>query len=118
MSLQYIDWDVGDVTVISFTGRITLGEGTQRLREAVKEVMDRGRINLILSFAEVLYVDSSGLGTLMQVRGMVTNAGGILKLMKLREITRDLIQVTRLHTVFEVFEDEDKAVQSFAAATT
>lgn len=113
MSLQYIDWDVGDVTVINLTGRITLGQGTERLRQAVDEVMERGRKNLVLNFSEVMYVDSSGLGTLIHLHSTVVRSGGMLKLMKLREITRDLIQVTHLHTVFEVFTDEDTAVASF-----
>jgi anti-sigma B factor antagonist len=113
MGLQYIDWDIGQVTVINFSGRITLGEGTARLRDAVREALERQRKFIVLNFAEVFYVDSSGLGTLMQVRGEVIKAGGALKLMKLTEITRDLIQVTRLHTLFEVFPDEDSAVASF-----
>ena len=113
MSLHYIDWDAGDVTVIDLTGRITLGQGTERLRQAVQEVLERGRRNLILNFAEVLYVDSSGLGTLVQVRNEVSSNGGTLKLMKLKQMTRDLIQVTHLHTVFEVFPDEESALSSF-----
>ena len=82
MALQYIDFDIGDVTVINLAGKITLGEGTSRLRQAVTEVLARGRKDVVLNFKEVYYVDSSGLGTLLQVRTNVTNAGGRLKLMK------------------------------------
>jgi anti-sigma B factor antagonist len=113
MALQYIDWDIGDVTVINFSGRITLGEGTARLREAVQETLERGRRKIVLNFSEVLYVDSSGLGTLLEVRSNVMNGGGALKLMKLKEVTRDLLHTTRLHTLFEVYPDEDAAVNSF-----
>jgi anti-sigma B factor antagonist len=115
MGLQWIDWDIGDVTVINLSGRITLGEGTAKLRDAVHEVLERGRRNIILNFSDVMYVDSSGLGTLVQTRGEVIAAGGLLKLMKLKEITRDLIQVTHLHMLFEVFADEDSAIRSFSA---
>ncbi len=113
MALQYIDWDIGDVTVINLAGRITLGEGTERLRQAVQEVLDRGRTNVVLNFSEVFYVDSSGLGTLVAAHAQVRNAGGALKLMKLKQITRDLIQITHLHAVFEVFTDEASAISSF-----
>jgi anti-sigma B factor antagonist len=113
MGLQYIDFDIGAVTVINLAGKITLGEGTSRLKQAVDEVLARGRKDLILNFKEVYYVDSSGLGTLLQVRTDVERAGGRLKLMKLKEITRDIIQVTHLHTIFEVFTDEESALRSF-----
>lgn len=113
MSLQYIDMDVGDVTLVNLTGRITLGEGTALFRQAIESVLDRGRSRILLNFAEIFYVDSSGLGELMHANKLVTNAGGVLKLMKLNEITRDLIQVTRLYTVFEVFPDEPSALASF-----
>lgn len=113
MSLEYIDWDTGDVTVINLTGRITLGQGTQRLRQSIREVLDRGRTQILLNFDEVFYVDSSGLGELVTSRRTVMGAGGRLKLMKLNQITRDLIQITQLYTVFEVFNDEKAALQSF-----
>ncbi len=113
MGLDYVDWDVEDVTVINLNGRITLGEGTQRLRKAVREVLDRGRTNILLNFDEVFYVDSSGLGELVISRKAVLEKDGKLKLMKLNQITRDLIQMTRLYTLFEVFADEHSALESF-----
>ena len=75
MSLEYIDWDTGDVTVINLTGRITLGQGTQRLRQSIREVLDRGRTRILLNFDEVFYVDSSGLGELVMSRKTVMAAG-------------------------------------------
>lgn len=113
MTLDYIDWDIGEVTVINLTGRIVLGQGTQRLREAIKAVLDRGRARILLNFDEVFYVDSSGLGELVGALKRVKEAGGEIKLMKLNQITRDLIQVTRLCTLFEVFKDEKTALASF-----
>jgi anti-sigma B factor antagonist len=113
MGLEYVDWDIGEVTVINLAGRITLGQGTQRLRQSILEVLERGRRQILLNFEEVFYVDSSGLGELVASGKKVMGAGGNLKLMKLNQITRDLIQVTRLYTVFEVFADEASAMKSF-----
>ncbi len=116
MSLDYVDWDTGGVTVINLSGRITLGKGTQTLRKAVREALDRGRNQLLLNFDEVFYVDSSGLGELVSSHKAVGAAGGKLKLMKLNQITKDLIQITRLYTIFEVFADEKSALASFNEA--
>jgi anti-sigma B factor antagonist len=113
LALNCIDWDIGEVTVLNLAGRITLGEGTLRLRETIDEILARGRNQILLNFSEVFYVDSAGLGTLVQVNSLVRNAGGKLKLMKLKEITRDLIQITRLYSVFEIFPDEGSALDSF-----
>jgi anti-sigma B factor antagonist len=113
VALEYIDSDIGDVTVISFTGRITLGEGTAKLRQAVEDVLARGRRKILLDFKEVFYVDSTGLGTLLHEHTQVQNQGGSLKLMRLKEITRDLLQITKLYTVFEVYPDEPSALASF-----
>jgi anti-sigma B factor antagonist len=113
LALNCIDWDIGEVTVLNLAGRITLGEGTLRLRETIDEILARGRNQILLNFSEVFYVDSAGLGTLVQVNSLVRNAGGKLKLMKLKEITRDLIQITRLYSVFEIFPDEASALDSF-----
>ena len=113
MALSWIDWDNGDVTVVALTGRITLGEGTSRLRDAVRQALDRGRNKLVLNLAEVMYVDSSGLGELVHALTSVRRGGGQLKLSNLQALMRDLIQVTRLYSVFEVFPDEESAVNSF-----
>lgn len=117
MTLDYIDMDIDDVTEIVLTGRITLGQGSQRLREAVDAVLERGRRSLLLNFDEVFYVDSSGLGELVLALKRVQEAGGQIKLMKLNQMTRDLVQLTRIYTLFEVFTDEDKAIESFRKPT-
>ncbi len=114
MSLEYIDWDIRDVTVINLSGRITLGEGTSRVRTAVREALARGRKNLLLNMNDVFYVDSSGLGELVTLHTTVRKAGGHLKLMKLNELTRNLLTVTKLYTVFETFADEQSALKSFS----
>jgi anti-sigma B factor antagonist len=114
MSLSWIDWDSGEVTVVALTGRLTLGQGTSRLRDAVRQALDRGRNKIVLNLAEVMYVDSSGLGELVHSLTSVRRSGGQLKLSNLQALTRDLIQVTRLYMVFEVFPDDESAVKSFA----
>ena len=113
MALSWIDWDSGDVTVVALTGRITLGEGTSRLRDAVRQTLERGRNKIVLNLAEVVYVDSSGLGELVHALTSVRRGGGQLKLSNLQALMRDLIQITRLYSVFEVFPDEHSAVNSF-----
>jgi anti-sigma B factor antagonist len=113
MALSWIDWDTGDVTIVALTGRITLGDGTARLRDAVRQVLERGRNKIVLNLAEVMYVDSSGLGELVHALTSVRRGGGQLKLSNLQALTRDLIQITRLYTVFEAFPDDDSAVKSF-----
>lgn len=113
MSLEYVDWDDGDVAVITLSGRITLGQGTEKLREAVQEVMRRGRTKVLLNFDDVLYMDSTGLGELVAARRRVMDAGGQLKLMKLKRVARNLMQITQLYTVFEIFVDEASALASF-----
>jgi anti-sigma B factor antagonist len=116
MSLEYVDWDIGAVTVINLAGRITLGKGTERLRQAVRDVLDRGRRQILLNFDEVFYVDSSGLGELVASSKRVLQAGGRMKLMKLNQVANNLLQVTRLYMVFEVFKDEASALRSFEEA--
>lgn len=113
MSLEYIDWDAGEVTVITLIGRITLGRGTERLRDAIQEVLGRGRKQILFDLHEVFYIDSSGLGEMVACLNRVNRAGGALKLMKLSTIARDLIATTRLYTVFEVYDAEKPALASF-----
>ncbi len=116
MSLEAIDWEVGDVTVISLTGAITLGAPTSRLREWIVEALNLGRRKILLNLHEVYFIDSSGLGELVSAYTSVTGRGGRLKLLNLNRRARDLLQVTKLYTVFEVFDDEGKALASFGAA--
>jgi len=103
----------GPVTIIDLSGRITLGEGTGMLRDAVRKSLDAGDRNIVLNLADVSYVDSAGLGELVGSFTSVTHAGGRLKLLKLQAKMIDLMQVTKLHTVFEVYESEADCVKSF-----
>jgi anti-sigma B factor antagonist len=116
MSLDAIDWEVGDVTVISLSGAITLGAPTSQLREWILEALNQGRKKILLNLGEVYFIDSSGLGELVSAYTSVTGRGGRLKLLNLNRRVRDLLQITKLYTVFEVFDDEGKALASFTQA--
>jgi len=118
LSLSWIDWDIDNVTVILLTGRLTLGQGTVRLREALQSALDRDRRKIVLDMGEVIYIDSSGLGELVSWHQQIRSTGGDLKLIKLQGLAKDLIQITRLYMVFDVFADEASAVESFRAAAT
>jgi anti-sigma B factor antagonist len=113
VSVKLITRQVGDVTVIDAVGRITLGEGSSTFREIVKDLVNKGNKKILLNLADVSYIDSSGIGELVSGFTSVSNAGGSLKLLKLTKRIQDLLQITKLYTVFEVFDDEAKALASF-----
>jgi anti-sigma B factor antagonist len=104
---------VGDVTVLDAAGRITLGEGTSTLRDAIKGIVDGGSKKVLLNLGEVNYIDSSGIGELVSAFTTVTNQGGQLKLLNLNKRIQDLLQITKLYTVFEVHDDEAASIRSF-----
>ncbi|MCC7499304.1 MAG: STAS domain-containing protein [Bryobacterales bacterium] len=114
MSVKLNVRQVGGVTVMDAQGRITLGEGSSTFREKVRELSAQGSKKLLLNLSEVTYIDSSGIGELVSAFTNVTNHGGQLKLVGLTKRVQDLLQITKLYTVFEVFEDEAAAVRSFA----
>ena len=114
MSVNLNTRQVGDVTVVDVAGRITLGEGSSALRDTLKEIVGKGQKNILLNLGDVSYIDSSGIGELVSGFTTVTNAGGKLKLLNLNKRVKDLLQITKLYTVFDVHEDEAHAVRSFA----
>jgi anti-sigma B factor antagonist len=105
---------VGDVSVVDVAGRITLGEGSSALRDTLRDMINKNQKKILLNLGEVNYIDSSGIGELVSGFTTVTNSGGQLKLLNLTKRVKDLLQITKLYTVFEVFEDESSAVRSFA----
>jgi anti-sigma B factor antagonist len=105
---------VGDVSVVDVAGRITLGEGSSALRDTLREMVGKGQKKVLLNLANVSYIDSSGIGELVSGFTTVTNSGGQLKLLNLNKRVKDLLQITKLYTVFDVHEDEAAAVRSFA----
>jgi len=107
---------VDGIIVVDMSGRITLGEGCTQLRELVREQLGKGTKHLLLNLADVTYIDSSGIGELVSGFTTVSNQGGKLKLLNLTKKVHDLLQITKLYTVFDVYDDEAKAVTSFAQA--
>lgn len=114
MSARFTTRQVGDVTVIDAVGRITLGEGSVLLRETVRNVVGMGNKKLLLNLGEVSYIDSSGVGELVYSYTTVTGQQGQFKLLNLTQRVKDLLQITKLYTVFEVYDDETRAVRSFS----
>jgi anti-sigma B factor antagonist len=102
------------VTVVDVAGRITLGEGSSALRDLIKDMVGKGQKKILLNLGDVSYIDSSGIGELVSGFTTVTNGGGALKLLNLNKRVKDLLQITKLYTVFEVHEDEAAAIRSFA----
>ena len=107
--------NVGDVAIVDLNGKITLGENTGILRDELRSLLSQGKKNIVLNMAEVGYVDSAGLGELVGAYTTATNQGGALKLLNLQGKMKDLMQITKLHTIFPSFEDEKAAVASFGA---
>lgn len=110
--MQNTTRQVGDVTVLDISGRITLGEGNVMLREIVRELVDKGNRKIVLNLGEVQYVDSSGLGELVKTHTTVHNRSGQLRLVNLNKRIHDLLQMTRLAAVFDIEPDEASAIKS------
>lgn len=104
---------VGDVHVLDCSGKITLGEGTMAIRNTVREVVKNGGKKIILNLSDVNYIDSSGIGELVSTYTTVTNAGGQLKLLNLTKKIQELLSITKLLTVFSVYQSEQDAIASF-----
>jgi anti-anti-sigma factor len=115
MALEYFDWEVGDVFVLHLQGPITLGQATQTLRQMIQDAIDSARTKILLNMAEVYYIDSSGLGALVTACTHAQRHGAQIKLMKLAPRVQDLMQLTKLYQVMDVYPDEDSAVRSFTA---
>ena len=114
MSVKLNTRQVGNVSVIDVAGRITLGEGSAALRETLRDMVAKNQNKILLNLADVTYIDSSGIGELVSAFTTVTNNGGQLKLLNLNKRVKDLLQITKLYTVFEVKEDEADAIRSFS----
>jgi anti-sigma B factor antagonist len=105
--------EVDGVTVLDLSGRITLGEGSVQLRDAIRDLISKGQKNILLSLGEVNYIDSSGLGELVSAYTTARNQGAGLKLLNLQKKVHDLLQLTKLYTVFDIYDDEASAIASF-----
>ena len=113
MALAIASRELDGVTVLDLSGRITLGEGSVQLRDAIRDLIAKGQRSILLELGEVSYIDSSGLGELVSAYTTAKNQGATLKLLKLTKKVHDLLQLTKLYTVFEIFDDEASAIASF-----
>jgi anti-sigma B factor antagonist len=118
MSLKANVRRVGDVAIVDLAGRITLGEGSGLLRNTIKDLIAAGQNNILINLKDVTYLDSAGLGELVGAYASVTHASGNIKLLNPQAKVHDLLQITKLYTVFIAFDDEAEALRSFAAAAT
>src|SRR5215831_20354668 len=109
--------EVGGVTIADLTGRIVLGEESAHLRNFVSELLSQGQKKILINLAEVTYIDTSGLGNLINALAQTRKQGGELKLLNLPPRVQDLMQITKLYTVFDILNDEVTAVRSFAQAS-
>jgi anti-sigma B factor antagonist len=105
--------EVGSITFVDLSGRIALGEGSALLRRTIRELLENGRNKIVLNLGDVNYIDSSGIGELVSGFTAVRARNGELKLLHLTKKVHDLLQITKLFTVFEVYSDESIAVRSF-----
>ena len=113
MALTIASREVDGVTVLDLSGRITLGEGSVQLREAVRDLISKGSKTILLNMGDVNYIDSSGLGELVSAYTTAKNQGAQVKLLNLTKKVKDVLQLTKLYTVFDVYEDEASAIGSF-----
>ena len=113
MSMKASTRQLDGVTVVDLSGRITLGEGSVVLRDLVRELIGKGNKKILLNLGDVTYIDSSGIGELVSAFTTVRNQGGELKLLKLTKKVHDLLQITKLYTVFDVKDDEAVAITAF-----
>jgi anti-sigma B factor antagonist len=105
---------VDGVTILDLSGRITLGEGSVVLRDQIRDLLGKSEKKILLNLGDVTYIDSSGIGELVSAFTTVRNQGGELKLLNLTKKVHDLLQITKLYTVFDVKDDEASAVKAFA----
>jgi len=113
VALRMTDREVGGVDVIDIEGRIVLGEESNSFREKVKSLLAAGKKKIVLNLAQVSYIDSAGLGTLVATFHSARSQGATLKLTNLGSKFKEVLQVTKLMTVFDTYDSEAAAIQSF-----
>ena len=111
--LNITERQAGDVTILDLSGKVTIGEGSVALRGAIRRLLGEGKNKILLNLGSVNYVDSSGIGELVSSFTAVNKEGGTLKLLNLTQKIQDLLAITKLLTVFDVFEKEDEALSSY-----
>jgi anti-sigma B factor antagonist len=111
--MQIAERDSGAVTVLDLSGRITMGEDGNLLKDKLQSLLHQGKKNILFNLAQVSYVDSAGLGAIVSAYTTVTREGGSLKLANVTKKLQDLLSITKLLTVFETFDSEDEALRSY-----
>ena len=114
MSMKATNRQVEGVAVVDMSGRITLGEGSVVLRDTIRDLIGKGQKKILLNLGDVTYIDSSGIGELVSAFTAVRREGGELKLLNLTKKVHDLLQITKLYTVFDIKDDEATAIKAFA----
>jgi anti-sigma B factor antagonist len=117
MALNVVEKEVKGVTVLQLNGRVTLGEESNQLRTKLKDLLSQGKTRLVLDLAEVTYIDSAGLGTLVAGFTSAQNQGASLKLANLTKRFHEQLNITKLVTVFDVYDNVENAVKSFESAS-
>ena len=113
MTMKSTTRQIDGVSIVDLSGRITLGEGSTMLRDIVRDMIAKGNKKILLNLGDVTYIDSSGIGELVSAFTTVRNGGGELKLLNLTKKVHDLLQITKLYTVFDIKDDEASAITSF-----
>jgi anti-sigma B factor antagonist len=113
VSMKATNRIVEGVAVVDMSGRITLGEGSVVLRDTIRDLIGKGNKKILLNLGDVTYIDSSGIGELVSAFTAVRREGGELKLLKLTKKVHDLLQITKLYTVFDIKDDEATAIKAF-----
>jgi len=113
VSMKTSTRQVNGIVIVDLSGRITLGEGSVLLRDLVRDLVTKGQRKILLNLGDVTYIDSSGIGELVSAFTTVRNQGGELKLLNLTKKVHDLLQITKLYTVFDIKDDEATAVAAF-----
>ncbi len=113
MALTIATRQLDGVTILDLSGRITLGEGSVQLRDAIRDLISKGVKQILLGLGDVNYIDSSGLGELVSAFTTAKNQNADVKLLNLTKKVKDVLQVTKLYTVFDIYDDEASAIASF-----
>jgi anti-sigma B factor antagonist len=113
VSMKATNRQVDGVAIVDMSGRITLGEGSVILRDTIRDLIGKGQKKILLNLGDVTYIDSSGIGELVSAFTAVRREGGELKLLKLTKKVHDLLQITKLYTVFDIKDDEATAIKAF-----
>ena len=113
MSVKFNTRQIGDVVVVDAGGRIVVDRTARTLGDAIRELMGTGHLKVVVNLADVSYIDSAGVGELVATLTSIINRGGSMKLLNANERMRNILRVTKLHAVFQIFDDEATAVSSF-----